>query len=148
MIFNHPEIYSQTSLACRCGIFSALSIRNGIRTSSGFNLFLYLQPHLLYHNFYPPLLISFLISSWVGSTETPKSNSSTTKYLTSPVPKFRISPPYYVPPIPQYSSGEHEAKFSHELLGGAAAFYAARKYEEHVAENGPPPTHALAKELL
>jgi len=33
-------------------------------------------------------------------------------------------------------------------LGGAAAFYAAKKYEEHVAENGQPPSHALAKELL
>ncbi|KAJ5646483.1 hypothetical protein N7490_002855 [Penicillium lividum] len=42
----------------------------------------------------------------------------------------------------------HEAKVSHELLAGAASFFAARKYEEHVAENGQPPNHAMAKELL
>ncbi|KAJ5671590.1 hypothetical protein N7507_000717 [Penicillium longicatenatum] len=47
--------------------------------------------------------------------------------------------------IPQ---GEHEAKFSHELLAGAASFAAARAYENHVAENGQPPNHAMAKELL
>ncbi|KAJ2961543.1 hypothetical protein NQ176_g10997 [Zarea fungicola] len=42
----------------------------------------------------------------------------------------------------------HEASISHELLSGAAAFAAARAYENHVAQNGPPPTHALAKELF
>ncbi|KAJ6095551.1 hypothetical protein N7486_006297 [Penicillium sp. IBT 16267x] len=44
--------------------------------------------------------------------------------------------------------GEHEAKFSHELLAGAASFAAARAYENHVAENGQPPNHAMAKELM
>lgn len=48
----------------------------------------------------------------------------------------------------QLVNNTHGASLTHEALGGAAAFYAARKYEEHVAENGPPPNHALAKELL
>jgi hypothetical protein len=30
----------------------------------------------------------------------------------------------------------HEAKWSHELLGGAAAFEAAKAYEDHVSRNG------------
>lgn len=30
----------------------------------------------------------------------------------------------------------HEASISHELLSGAAAFAAARAYENHVAQNG------------
>jgi hypothetical protein len=30
----------------------------------------------------------------------------------------------------------HEAKWSHELIGGAAAYEAAKAYEDHVAENG------------
>ncbi|PFH58488.1 hypothetical protein XA68_13596 [Ophiocordyceps unilateralis] len=42
----------------------------------------------------------------------------------------------------------HEAKFSHELLGGAAAFEAAKAYEDHVAENGHPDQHSTAKEIL
>ncbi|KAF8223477.1 putative phosphoglycerate mutase family protein [Tricholoma matsutake] len=46
------------------------------------------------------------------------------------------------------TGGGHEAKLSHELLAGAASFAAARAYEKHVAENGQPPSHALAKELL
>ncbi|KAJ5784479.1 uncharacterized protein N7503_009691 [Penicillium pulvis] len=41
---------------------------------------------------------------------------------------------------------EHEAKFSHELLAGAASFAAARAYENHVAANAP--SHAMAKELM
>ncbi|KAF9652222.1 hypothetical protein BDM02DRAFT_233402 [Thelephora ganbajun] len=48
----------------------------------------------------------------------------------------------------QFTEGGHKAKLSHELLAGAASFYAAKKYEEHVAKNGKPPSHALAKELL
>ena len=31
---------------------------------------------------------------------------------------------------------EHEAKFSHELIGGAAAFEAMKAYEDHEARNG------------
>ncbi|KAJ5928691.1 hypothetical protein N7466_007647 [Penicillium verhagenii] len=42
----------------------------------------------------------------------------------------------------------HEASFSHELLAGAASFAAARAYENHVAQNGAPPNHAMAKELM
>ena len=60
---------------------------------------------------------------------------------------------------------EHQAKISHELIGGAAAFavcrhlfsflallmnifQAAKAYEKHCAENGKPVSHAKAKELL
>ncbi|KAM4054592.1 hypothetical protein HRG_005428 [Hirsutella rhossiliensis] len=42
----------------------------------------------------------------------------------------------------------HEAKWSHELLGGAAAFEAAKAYEDHVAKNGQPDSHAKAKEIV
>ncbi|KAJ8596000.1 hypothetical protein M405DRAFT_837464 [Rhizopogon salebrosus TDB-379] len=42
----------------------------------------------------------------------------------------------------------HEASLSHELLGGAAAFAAAKAYEDHCAANGKPDSHAKAKELL
>lgn len=34
----------------------------------------------------------------------------------------------------------HEAKWSHELIGGAAAYEAAKAYEDHVARNGTFPT--------
>ncbi|RMZ89821.1 hypothetical protein DV736_g2948, partial [Chaetothyriales sp. CBS 134916] len=44
--------------------------------------------------------------------------------------------------------GEHKAKLSHELLAGAASYYAARKYEEHESTNGKPASHQEAKELL
>ena len=33
----------------------------------------------------------------------------------------------------------HEAKWTHELLGGAAAYEAAKAYEDHVASNGKLP---------
>ncbi|KAJ4128003.1 hypothetical protein NW768_008287 [Fusarium equiseti] len=42
----------------------------------------------------------------------------------------------------------HEAKWSHELIGGAAAFEAAKAYEEHCARNGEPDSHAKAKEFI
>jgi len=45
-------------------------------------------------------------------------------------------------------STKHQSSLSHEAMSGAAAFYAAKKYEEHVAKNGHPPNHALAKELI
>jgi len=48
----------------------------------------------------------------------------------------------------EVTNSRHKPELSHELLAGAASFYAARKYEEHVSENGPPANHALAKELL
>ena len=31
---------------------------------------------------------------------------------------------------------EHKAKFSHELIGGAAAYEAMKAYEEHQEKNG------------
>ncbi|KAJ7095452.1 hypothetical protein B0H15DRAFT_829596 [Mycena belliarum] len=43
---------------------------------------------------------------------------------------------------------EHKAKLSHELIAGAAAYEAAKKYEEHCAANGKPSSHAKAKELI
>ncbi|EPS31844.1 hypothetical protein PDE_06802 [Penicillium oxalicum 114-2] len=43
---------------------------------------------------------------------------------------------------------EHEASFVHELIAGAASFEAAKAYEDHVARNGPPPNHQMAKELM
>lgn len=36
----------------------------------------------------------------------------------------------------QVTERPHEAEWSHELLGGAAAYEAAKAYENHVAENG------------
>jgi hypothetical protein len=31
---------------------------------------------------------------------------------------------------------EHDPSYAHELIGGAAAYEAAKAYENHVAENG------------
>ncbi|GFF52737.1 phosphoglycerate mutase family protein [Aspergillus udagawae] len=42
----------------------------------------------------------------------------------------------------------HEVKISHELIAAAASYEAAKAYENHVAENGPPPSHEKAKEIL
>jgi hypothetical protein len=36
----------------------------------------------------------------------------------------------------QVTERPHEAKWSHELIGGAAAYEAAKAYEDHVARNG------------
>lgn len=33
-------------------------------------------------------------------------------------------------------------------VSGAAAFFAMREYEKHQAENGQPPSHEFAKELM
>ncbi|OAX43467.1 hypothetical protein K503DRAFT_140006 [Rhizopogon vinicolor AM-OR11-026] len=46
------------------------------------------------------------------------------------------------------SDEPHKASLSHELLGGAAAFEAAKAYEDHCAKNGRPDNHALAKEIF
>ncbi|KAF7352733.1 Mitochondrial carrier protein [Mycena venus] len=43
---------------------------------------------------------------------------------------------------------EHKAALSHELIAAAAAYEAAKKYEEHCAANGKPDSHAKAKELM
>ncbi|KAK1243826.1 hypothetical protein MKX08_001964 [Trichoderma sp. CBMAI-0020] len=48
----------------------------------------------------------------------------------------------------QVTERPHEAKWSHELIGGAAAYEAAKAYEDHVARNGHPDEHAQAKEIL
>ncbi|EJD53785.1 hypothetical protein AURDEDRAFT_133465 [Auricularia subglabra TFB-10046 SS5] len=46
------------------------------------------------------------------------------------------------------ATGEHKAHLSHELIAAAASYEAAKAYEEHVAVNGKPPSHAKAKEIL
>ncbi|KAF8549091.1 hypothetical protein OG21DRAFT_1488838 [Imleria badia] len=46
------------------------------------------------------------------------------------------------------SAPPHQASLSHELIAGAAAFEAAKAYENHCEENGKPASHALAKEIL
>ncbi|KAF8177767.1 hypothetical protein K438DRAFT_1605921, partial [Mycena galopus ATCC 62051] len=44
---------------------------------------------------------------------------------------------------------EHKASLTHELIAGAAAYEAAKAYQEHCKEKGgPPPTHEGAKNLL
>ncbi|KAE8351128.1 putative phosphoglycerate mutase family protein [Aspergillus coremiiformis] len=45
-------------------------------------------------------------------------------------------------------SEEHKAKFSHELIAGAASYEAMKAYDDHVAKNGQPPSHEHAKEIL
>ena len=47
-----------------------------------------------------------------------------------------------------YQGEPHEGKWSHELVGGAAAFEAMRKYEQYEEKEGKPANHALAKEIL
>jgi len=47
-----------------------------------------------------------------------------------------------------YGNTPHTATVSHELIGGAAAYEAAKAYENHVAANGQPTSHAEAKEIL
>ncbi|PPQ96113.1 hypothetical protein CVT26_004747 [Gymnopilus dilepis] len=48
----------------------------------------------------------------------------------------------------QVNSAGHKADLSHELLAAAASYEAVKKYEEHVANNGVPDSHAKAKEFL
>ena len=43
---------------------------------------------------------------------------------------------------------EHQAAWSHEFLGAAAAFAAMRAYDKKRENEGLPQDHALAKELL
>ncbi|KAL2866090.1 DUF3759 domain-containing protein [Aspergillus lucknowensis] len=47
-----------------------------------------------------------------------------------------------------HTNTEHHAKFTHELIAGAASFEAMRAYEHHVEKNGKPPSHEHAKEIL
>ncbi|KAI0270008.1 hypothetical protein BC834DRAFT_864491 [Gloeopeniophorella convolvens] len=46
------------------------------------------------------------------------------------------------------STPKHESKLSHELISAAAAYEAAKAYEDHVARNGKPSSHAKAKEIF
>ncbi|GKZ67775.1 hypothetical protein AnigIFM63309_008535 [Aspergillus niger] len=48
----------------------------------------------------------------------------------------------------EINNEEHHAKFTHEVIGGAAAYEAMKAYEEHQAKNGKPDNHAQAKEIL
>jgi len=47
-----------------------------------------------------------------------------------------------------YNGEPHEGSLFHELIGGAAAFYAMKQYQAHEAANGKPVSHAFAKEML
>ena len=42
----------------------------------------------------------------------------------------------------QVTNAPHKATLSHELIAGAAAYEAAKAYENHVAKNGHPDNHA------
>ncbi|KAF8521925.1 hypothetical protein BU17DRAFT_10215, partial [Hysterangium stoloniferum] len=46
------------------------------------------------------------------------------------------------------TSAPHKATLSHELIAGAAAYEAAKAYEEHSARHGKPDNHAKAKEIM
>ncbi|EXJ79197.1 hypothetical protein A1O3_08698 [Capronia epimyces CBS 606.96] len=48
----------------------------------------------------------------------------------------------------QVVSRPHEAEWSHELIAAAASYEASKAYENHVAQNGQPESHAKAKEIL
>ncbi|KAK6200901.1 uncharacterized protein RJT21DRAFT_85393 [Scheffersomyces amazonensis] len=48
----------------------------------------------------------------------------------------------------QVYGDQHEGKFSHELIAGAASFEAARIFENRQRSEGKPVSHAFAKELL
>ncbi|KAJ7650285.1 hypothetical protein FB45DRAFT_887486 [Roridomyces roridus] len=48
----------------------------------------------------------------------------------------------------QLQSSPHKSEMSHELLAGAASFFAARELEKHMAANGKPTSHAETKALL
>jgi len=43
---------------------------------------------------------------------------------------------------------DNEGSWSHEAVGGAAAFFAMREYEKHQSQNGQPPSHQFAKEMM
>jgi hypothetical protein len=43
---------------------------------------------------------------------------------------------------------EHEGKFSHELIAGAASFAAAKVFEDKQRKEGKSVSHAFAKEML
>jgi len=43
---------------------------------------------------------------------------------------------------------DNKSSFTHELVGGAAAFEAMRLYEQKQASDGTPENHQLAKEMI
>ena len=43
---------------------------------------------------------------------------------------------------------QHEGKFSHELIAGAASFEAAKLFEDRQRREGKPVSHSFAKELI
>lgn len=43
---------------------------------------------------------------------------------------------------------EHEGKFSHELIAGAASFEAAKLFEDRQRREGKPVSHKFAKEMI
>ncbi|RLV91975.1 hypothetical protein JA1_003475 [Spathaspora sp. JA1] len=47
-----------------------------------------------------------------------------------------------------YGQEEHEGKFSHELVAGAASFEAVKLFEDRQRREGKPVSHAFAKELI
>ncbi|KAI9707632.1 MAG: hypothetical protein M1836_000593 [Candelina mexicana] len=47
-----------------------------------------------------------------------------------------------------YDNPNHEAKFSHELVAGAASFEGFKLFEDHQRKEGKTVDHAFAKELL
>ncbi|KAJ7046340.1 hypothetical protein C8F04DRAFT_1064011 [Mycena alexandri] len=48
----------------------------------------------------------------------------------------------------EVNAAPHKAALSHELIGAAAAYEAAKAYEDHCAANGKPDSHAKAKEIM
>ncbi|MCJ1341055.1 hypothetical protein MMC09_006351 [Bachmanniomyces sp. S44760] len=48
----------------------------------------------------------------------------------------------------QVQNGDNQAKFSHEVIGGAAAFGGMKLFEDHQRKEGKTVNHAFAKELL
>ncbi|KAF8522588.1 hypothetical protein BU17DRAFT_44637 [Hysterangium stoloniferum] len=48
----------------------------------------------------------------------------------------------------EVNNAPHKASLSHELIAGAAAYEAAKAYENHREKNGQPDSHAKAKEII
>lgn len=48
----------------------------------------------------------------------------------------------------EFENHKHKAKLSHEIFAGAAAWKAAKEYEEHCAKHGKPVSHAQAKAVF
>ncbi|KAI9822513.1 MAG: hypothetical protein M1827_000232 [Pycnora praestabilis] len=47
-----------------------------------------------------------------------------------------------------YDNPDNQAKFSHELVAGGAAFEGFKLFEDHQRKEGKPVSHQFAKELL